>query len=77
MPRDGARLLGLAPLLHGEWTPGRHQITSLLSFLPPPLPGTGGRLSLGQVLVIILSILDARGKRHSSLEADGSDLTLC
>lgn len=54
-----------------------HQITSVLSFLPPPLPGTGGRLSLGQVLVIILSILDARGKRHSSLEADGSDLTLC
>lgn len=29
------------------------------------------------MLAIILSILDARGKRHSSLKADGSDLRLC
>ena len=54
-----------------------HQITSLPSFLSTPSPGLGRRLSLEQVLVIILSILDAREKRHSSLEADDSDLTLC
>lgn len=46
---------------------------------PPSLfcPALGRGLSLGQVLAVILHIVDARGWRRPSPETDASDLRLC
>lgn len=77
MPRDEPGFQGCLCRSMGSGHLAGHRITAPLSFLCPPLPGPERKWSLGQMPVVILSILDARGKRHSSLEADGSDLTLC